>query len=163
MSCNKYVPHVLVLPEDRANSELVNGFLKDQAIPTRSIDVLEEAGGWNEVVNRFLSDHVREMERTPTRSMVLLIDFDGDANRLSHIKARIPAHLRERVYILGALDEPEDLKGADLGSYEEIGMAMAEDCREETARTWGHPLLRHNAGELERLREHVRPILFPST
>jgi predicted ATPase len=26
--------------------------------------------------------------------------------------------------------------------------------------TWGHELLRHNAGELARLREHVPPILF---
>lgn len=92
--------------------------------------------------------------------MVLLIDFDGDKNRLSRVKARIPAHLNDRVYILGARNEPEDLKAADLGSYETIGAALAQDCREETDRTWGHPLLRHNAGELERLRERVRPILF---
>ncbi len=163
MSCNKYRPHLYVLPEDDANRQLANGFLLDQAIPTRSIDVLEEAGGWNEVVNRFLSDHVGEMERNPRRSMVLLIDFDGDANRLSRVKARIPAHLTERVYVLGALNEPEDLKAADLGSYETIGLAMAQDCREETESTWNHPLLRHNAGELRRLRERVRPILFPST
>jgi hypothetical protein len=26
--------------------------------------------------------------------------------------------------------------------------------------TWAHRLLRHNAGELERLRPHIRPILF---
>lgn len=163
MSCNKYLPHVLVLPEDDANRQLANGFLLDQAISTRSIQVLEEVGGWNEVVNIFLSDHVVAMERTPERSMVLLIDFDGDANRLSHIKARIPEHLNERVYILGALDEPEGLKASDLGSYEEIGMAMAQDCREDTDRTWGHRLLRHNAGELDRLRQRVRPILFRST
>jgi hypothetical protein len=37
---------------------------------------------------------------------------------------------------------------------------MARDCREETEETWGHELLRHNAGELARLREQVRPILF---
>lgn len=53
MSCNKYLPHVYVLPEDRANSQLANGFLLDHALSPRSIDVLEEAGGWNEVVNRF--------------------------------------------------------------------------------------------------------------
>jgi len=40
---------------------------------------------------------------------------------------------------------------------------MAKDCREDTDTTWGHPLLRHNTGELDRLREHVRPILFAST
>ena len=46
--------------------------------------------------------------------------------------------------------------------YEDIGRAMAKDCREETNTTWGHGRLRHNAGELDRLRQHVRPILFQS-
>jgi hypothetical protein len=96
------------------------------------------------------------------RSIVLLIDLDGDTNRLEAAKARIPAHLAERVYILGALIEPEDLN-PDLGSYESIGSALARDCRQETDTTWNHPLLRHNAGELERLRAHVRPILFEPT
>jgi hypothetical protein len=64
------------------------------------------------------------------------------------------------VFILGTLTEPEALK-RDLGSYETIGLALAQDCRDETDTTWGHDLLRHNAGELERLRETVRPILFP--
>ncbi|MGA3189767.1 MAG: hypothetical protein ABSF22_21890 [Bryobacteraceae bacterium] len=159
MSCNKYLPHVLVLPEDHANAQLANGFLLDQALSTRSIQVLEEAGRWHEVINRFLSDHVSGMERYPERSMVLLIDFDGDPDRLSGVKAKIPGNLNERVYILGAFIESENLN-ADLGSYETIGLALAQDCREETDTTWSHPLLRHNAGELARLRERVRPILF---
>ena len=56
--------------------------------------------------------------------------------------------------------EPGELKKADLGSYENIGRAMAQNCREETDTTWGHDLLRHNAIEIGRLRERVRPILF---
>jgi len=65
----------------------------------------------------------------------------------------------DRVFILGAWTEPEDLK-ADLGSYETIGLAMAKDCREETNRIWRHDLLRHNTSEIDRLRRLVRPILF---
>jgi hypothetical protein len=161
MSVNKYQPHVLVLPEDDANRQLANGFLLDQSLSMRKIQVLEEVGGWTQVLERFLSDHVVDMERYPVRFMVLLIDFDGREERLDDAKARIPAHLTDRVFILGALTEPEALK-VSLGDYETIGLAMARDCREETDRTWGHNLLRHNTGELERLREHVRPILFPS-
>jgi hypothetical protein len=88
-----------------------------------------------------------------------LMDFDRDENRLDIVQAKIPGHLAHRVFVLGTLSEPEDLK-RELGSYETIGMALAKDCREETADAWGHDLLRHNAGELDRLREHVRPILF---
>ena len=68
--------------------------------------------------------------------------------------------LSDRVFILGTLTEPEALKGA-LGSYEKIGRDLATDCREETDKTWGHKLLRHNTGELDRLRPHARLILFP--
>ena len=92
--------------------------------------------------------------------MVLLIDFDGKEDRLEEAKAGIPGHLTDRVFVLGAWTEPEALK-ADLGSYETIGLALAKDCREGTDTTWGHDLLRHNATELDRLRKHVRPILFP--
>jgi hypothetical protein len=159
MSVNKYRPHVLVLPEDDANRQLANGFLPDQALSTRSIQVLEEVGGWREVVDHFLSDHVADMERYPDRSMILLIDFDGDVNRSNFVKAKIPTQVAARVYILGALNEPEDLK-LDLGSYETIGQKLVKDCREETNTTWGHDELKHNAGELDRLRERVRPILF---
>ncbi len=160
MSVNRYKPHVFVLPEDRANSQLANGFLLDPTVSTQ-IQVLEEAGGWMPVLERFITDEVAGMERYHYRFMVLLIDFDGEEERLNNAKARIPQHLTERVFILGTLTEPEDLKSAGLGSYETIGSALAQDCREGTDKTWSHELLRHNASELDRLHEQVRPILFP--
>ena len=124
--------------------------------------MLQEAGGWTQVLERFKSDHVVGMNRYSGRFMVLLIDCDGDETRLTKAKAEIPEHLTERVFILGTMTNPEALRQANLGSYEGIGLAMAEDCREGTDTIWGHDLLRHNASELDRLREHVRPILFPS-
>jgi len=163
MSVNKHQPHVLVLPEDRANLQMADGFHGE--VPwhrQRQMQVLRVAGGWNEVLNRFGSVHAMEMERCQDRFMVLLIDFDGKHDRLTEAKAKIPARLAERVFILGALSTPEALKTANLGSYTEIGRALAKDCREGTDSFWRNPLLRHNASELERLLQHVRPILFPS-
>jgi hypothetical protein len=161
MSVNRYRPHVLVLPEDDANRQLANGFLLDQHLSNWRIQVLVEAGGWSDVLEHFLLDHVVEMNRYPDRFMILLIDFDGREERLQYAKSRIPERLTDRVFILGALTEPEALK-ADLGSYEVIGLKMARDCREETDKIWGHRLLRHNTSELDRLRVKVCPILFPS-
>ncbi|MGA3027288.1 MAG: hypothetical protein ABSF98_21220 [Bryobacteraceae bacterium] len=93
--------------------------------------------------------------------MVLSIDFDERyPERLAEAKNRIPEGLRDRVFILGAWSEPEALTRAGLGSPETIGRELARDCREDTDATWGHDLLRHNAGEIGRLRQHVRPILF---
>ena len=159
MSVNRQVPHVLVLPEDDANRQLANGFQLDSFLATRRMQVLEEAGGWQEVLNRFRADHVPEMDRYASRFMVLLVDFDGQENRLNAVRAAIPDRLRERVFILGSWSDPEHLR-RELGPYETIGLALARDCREDTELTWAHALFRHNAGELERLRIHVRPILF---
>ena len=162
MSVNKYQPHVLVLPEDDANRQLANGFRLDQYLLNWRIQVLEEAGGWTKVLERFKKDQVVGMNRYPERFMVLLIDFDDHPERLAVAKAEIPDQLAERVFVLGALTEPEGLKRAGLGSPEEIGLAMAKDCRERTDTIWNHDLLRHNVPELERLLPLVRPILFPS-
>jgi hypothetical protein len=132
MSVNKHRPHVLVLPEDDANSEIATGFVKQlHRSFIRSIQVLPVAGGWLEVLTHFESDHLIGMEKYPGRCVVLLIDFDRETNRLGRAQERIPAHLKDRVFILGALTEPEALRRT-LGSYETIGQALAKDCREET-------------------------------
>ena len=160
MSANSLLPHVLVLPEDDANRQLAIGFrLEIPFALTPKIQVLPIAGGWLRVLDCFEKDHVRAMVTYPNRTMVLVIDFDGQRDRLELAKAVIPDHLKDRVFVLGVWTEPEALK-AILGSYEKIGRAMAEDCCEETAATWGHELLQNNANEMERLRQQVRPILF---
>ncbi|MGB6746143.1 MAG: hypothetical protein WBE38_21010 [Terracidiphilus sp.] len=162
MAPNNYLPHILVLPEDDADRQIANGFVLDESLHTRRIQVLEEAGGWTRVLDSFETDYIFGMESWPGRFMVLLIDFDGQEGRLTQAKSRIPAHLAGRVFILGALTNPEDLRQSLGGSLEEIGKALAKDCREGTDTVWDHALLRHNSSEVERLRERVRPILFPS-
>jgi hypothetical protein len=161
MSINKFKPHVLVIPEDDANRQIANGFLLDPDIANRSIQVLEEVGGWTAVRDRFIQDHIANMQQYDDRFVVLLVDFDERAQRLIDVTAEIPPDLRERVFVLGVWNEPENLKRALGRPYEELGRLMAEDCKDESQFIWGHPLLEHNAEELARLRERVRPILFP--
>ena len=160
MSVNKYLPHVYVLPEDDANRQIANGFFLDHGLHRRQFYVLEEAGGWTNVLDNFCSVHVLEMEKTPTRYMILAIDLDDNLGRLELAKSRIPEHLVDRVFVLCTLSEPEKLK-PDLGSFETIGLGIARDCREGTNTVWGHRLLTHNATEISRLRDLVQPILFP--
>jgi hypothetical protein len=159
MSVNKYRPHVLVLPEDDANRQLANGFQLDPLLNTRRMQVLEVADGWRKVLDCFKQEHVPEMKRNQNQFMVLLIDFDKREDRLDIVRAEIPPDLKDRVFVLGVWDEPEKLR-QDLGSFETTGLALAKDCRDNAEVTWSHNLLCHNASELERLRKHVRPILF---
>jgi hypothetical protein len=157
---NRQKPHLFVLPEDDANRQIANGFLLGLESSAR-VQVLHVAGGWYETINRFESDHVADMDRFRERFMVLLIDFDEESSRIDKVKDRIPERLRERVFVLGVWSEPEKLKQAGLGSYEQIGRSIAKDCRDKTQWILNHELLLHNAGELERLRVRVGKILFP--
>src|SRR5258708_1188332 len=163
MSVNKELPHIFVLPEDDANVQLANEFHKQvDWNRLRRMQVLPAAGGWRKVLSLFESVHAAEMDRYDYRFMVLLMDFDGDEDRLQEARGAIPQHLTDRTFVVGALGEPEDLRRAHLGSYEDIGTALVQDCRDGTDTTWGHPLLRHKAAEVGGLGEHVRRILFSS-
>jgi len=150
-----------VLPEDDANRQLANGFrLPLDFTAFWQMQVLPVAGGWRRVLESFEADLVPTMRRYPSGFTVLAIDFDGNAERLHVAKNVIPQDLADRVFILGVLSEPEELKRALKKEYEAIGKAMAGECRDGTGTIWDHELLRHNAGELARLRESVRSILF---
>ena len=157
---NNYRPHLFVLPEDRADSEVANGFLKYPFLASRVMRVLNPAGGWLKVIEDFESNEIAKMRLYPERFMVLLFDFDNHVDRIDFAKGKVPLDIAERVLILGSLLDPENLSSAGLGKFEEIGFALAKDCREDTNNVWGHELLRHNAGELQRLRKHIHPILF---
>src|ERR1700730_776598 len=100
------------------------------------------------------------MRKYTERFMVLLIDFDDHVNRLHTMKTAIPEGLRDRVFILRTLTEPESLRQAGLGNYEIIGKGIADDCRGGTQTIWAHDLLRHNEGELARLRTVACGMLF---
>jgi hypothetical protein len=128
---NKERPHVFVLPEDDANSQLANGFhLQVDANRQRQMRVVEVAAGWTRVLDLFESAHVTEMDGRPQRFMILLIDFEGRPERLKAAKARIPDHLSERVFVIGSLTDPEDLKRKLGRPYEMIGSDLAADCRD---------------------------------
>ena len=62
--------------------------------------------------------------------------------------------------MLGVLSEPRNLKTDIKKSYEKIGEALAKDCSDNTYELWGHNLLKHNKGELDRMASSVKPLLF---
>jgi hypothetical protein len=83
------------------------------------------------------------------------------------VKNQIPSDLKDRVFVLGVLSEPEDLKGIKnkfetigTGKLENIGETLAQDCADSTNEFWGHDLLKHNKAELDRMSLSVKPFLF---
>jgi hypothetical protein len=108
MGINKYKSHILVLPEDRRNVEILNGFIKNPDINIRAIQVLPEAGGWCRVIEEFTDDLVPEMHAYPLMNVLLTIDFDNCfPDRFKYVQDSVPAGLKDRVFVLGVLSERE--------------------------------------------------------
>jgi hypothetical protein len=160
MSINKHIPHILVLPEDDANRQIANGFILDLNLNSRAIQILPEARGWKDVLEKFTNEYASTMRQYPYRMIALLIDFDEDEDRLIYVKNHIPNDLKNRVFVLGVFSEPERLRKDIKKSFENIGEALAKDCADNTNELWGHNLLKHNKSELDRIISSVKPFLF---
>lgn len=160
MSINSERPHLFVLPEDRANEQMANGFYRQHGLDLRAFQVLPIAGGWVKLLKSFEANEISGLLKFPNRYMVLLIDFDDKLTRLIKVTDVIPQNLRDRVFVLGVLSQPEKLKSHVKGGYETIGLNFAKDCMDGTDITWNHALLKHNRSELQKIRTLVRPFLF---
>lgn len=162
MRLDKYNPHVFVIPEDRADQELANGFVDHDQIRTRRIQVMSPAGGWRFVLQIFQDEYAGHLRDYPLGHVVLIVDFDGnfDARRAEFDRA-IPDDLKPRVFVIGPAKTPQILKSEmGGGRFEPIGKALADECCRRTNSLWRHEQLSHNEADRQRLFEAVRPILF---
>ncbi|MEG4912722.1 hypothetical protein [Microcoleus sp. B7-D4] len=160
MTVNREKEHLLVLPEDDANRQIVIGFINDLNVDNSVIQVVPIADGWKKAVEQLTNDYEPGMRKYLKRRIVLIIDFDKNENRFSYVDRHIPEDLKERVFVLGVQSNPEKLKSDIKKSFEEIGKALAQDCSDNTYKLWGHELLTHNKTELERMASSVKPFLF---
>ncbi|MGK7928866.1 MAG: hypothetical protein AB4290_27125 [Spirulina sp.] len=157
---NRYKPHIIVLPEDRADEEIANGFIEAQNVNYDLVKIERPVGGWQKVLDKFTEIHVSDMRKFPEAIIVLLIDFDGRDDRLSDVEKEIPEDIKDRVFVLGVKYNPEILKKDMNKKNYEIGEALARDCSNNTNEIWGHDHLKHNQPELDRIISSVKPFLF---
>jgi hypothetical protein len=162
---NRYKSHIIVLPEDDADQQIVNGIKLSSRINDRAVIVDKPAKGWLNVVTKFTEQIVPEMQKYLSCYTVLLIDFDCKKGqsyepRLTQVKKNIPDNLKDRVFVLGVLSEPEKLRSKHRMSLEIIGKTLVQDCPENKNHLWNDELLTHNEIELNKLLLSVRSFLF---
>lgn len=155
MSANKHKPHLLVIPEDDANRQIMTGFLTHLSVNSRQIHVERVAGGWLRAHETFRDDHISGMNSFDERHVLILIDFDNRLERFDEAKQFIPDNLRERVFVLGCLSEPEKIWSETGMSKEKLGVALAEACSRGEAGEWENDILAHNQKELERMNNSI--------
>ena len=109
MSVNRLKKHVLILLEDDANRQIVNGFLNNSGVCHRCVQALPECGGWLKVEREFPAEYVPRMRSNAECFLILLFDSDRKEDRVAKVWEKVPEDVRERVFILSCLDEPEEL------------------------------------------------------
>ncbi len=159
MSANKFDPHLLVIPEDDANRQIMTGFKNHLKVNSSRIQVERVAGGWIKALETFASDHIAGMNKYNKRHILIMIDFDGHIERFQSAQRYIPANLRDRVFVLGCLSEPENVRSVTGMTKEELGEALAEACIGGEGDWWCSEILAHNEAELERMKLKICPHL----
>lgn len=164
MSANKYLPHLLVIPEDDANRDIVTGFRNHSSVNFRQIQIENVAGGWKKAAETFVEEFSKSMinDKSGNRHVLIMIDFDDQENRFEYVRNMIPEDLRNRVYIMGCQDEPERVRTATGLTKEKLGEALAEACSNGTDGMWENEILMHNLPELQRMRATICPHLLGS-
>lgn len=158
---NKFKEQLIVIPEDDANRDLANGFVRAMSPQKhRNIWIESSAGGWLKAV-----EACKELDLASRTKwvVVLLIDFDGKfPARLAEIKADIDSQLHSRVFVLGSADEAETINsGRKLETTgRELGEACASAASTSPGSRWMMKDLAHNAPELTRLCTAVGSLLF---
>ncbi len=119
MSVNKFSDHLVIIPEDDANRQIANGFLMSTRVCERAVQVMPNAGGWLEALDKF-ELYSNEMHGLTRRRLLALIDFDGKySTRWLIAQNKIPTQLSNRVYVLGVASEPEKLR-ATCGLWSDV-------------------------------------------
>lgn len=158
---NRYTDHVYVIPEDDCDRQLADGFVLHDQVNASRIQVMPPAGGWANVLKKFQAEYVKRLRQDSFGRVVLLIDFDGEyGSRRPHFDSEIPPDLKDRVFVIGARETPEELKGAIGKGFEDIGRSLADACFNGVEGDWAHDHLKHNGPDRHRLIQHVKPFLF---
>ena len=173
MRINREQKHVIFYGEDRATSDMAQGFVEARNVNDLRCEVFHEYGhGWQSTTEAI--EKVK-LARYPLTHLVLVIDFDQKGrDNLSHLKV-IQREIagsphKDRVYVIGASKDVQQLQqkftaGNHIGktSPHDVGVTVGEASFKDDScieGIWGEPELAHNANELVRLCRDAKDVLF---
>ena len=161
MSVNKYKPHLYIIPEDSVDRQLANGFVLHYEV-NGEVQIINESGGWPKVIDAIMNVYVPILRRYRYAHVIGIIDCDNWENRIQKKLDQFPDDVRDRIFLLGFIKDPEKFKeSVPISSYEKIGEKLAEECFEDSLELWNHEHLKHISSEIERAKSSLRPIIFP--
>ena len=160
MAVNVYKPHLYVIPEDDADRQFADGFELDYRLKPRAMQVMPTAGGWMKVVEKILDDYVPKVRRNRHTHVIGIIDCDEHPKRIEEQLERIPEDVRDRIFLLGTLEDPQAFKRSVNQSFEKIGIDLADECFRKQFELWRHAHFSHLYDEIDRAAGTLHSILF---
>ena len=124
------------------------------------MQVMPVAGGWEKVVNQILEIYVPKVRSNPNTHVVGIIDCDNHPDRIAVQLSQVPDDVRERVFLLGTLDDPQAFKRSVKLTFERIGIQLVDECFHKSLKLWRHAQLTHISDEIDRAAATLHPILF---
>lgn len=121
MSVNKYKPHLFIIPEDDADRQIAVGFELRGNIKARSLQIVNTAGGWLKVIDLIETEYIPILKKYPKSQVLGIIDCDNHPERIIESLNRFPEEFRDRIFLIGTLKDPQELKKNVNLSFERIG------------------------------------------
>ena len=92
---------------------------------------------------KFETEYVSYLRSYKDGHVILLIDFDAKyESQRGRFDNAVPDDLKERVFVVGTKETPELLRQQLGGSWEDIGLSLADDCFKGTDAVWSHDHLK---------------------
>lgn len=165
MAPNREKPHLFIVPEDKANSDVVNAFFRElecRGANPRQYQIVPPSGGWGEARRLLREEYLNSLMASALVHVLLIVDFDNDdpVQRRRYILDGIDESASGRVFVVGAADNPEALRADVKMKFQLIGETLANECFDDEIELWNHCQLSHNVSENQRLKTKLYEILF---
>ncbi len=159
MGLNKHKPGLYVIPEDDADRQIANGFLEDFRVQN-AFQVMPPAQGREKVLSQIIEVYVPILQKYKQLKVIGVLDFDGRKDRYEQKLQEIPNGVRERVFLLGTLNNPEKLKASAGLHFESLGEKLAQECCDANFELWNNEQLVFLKDEVLRAKEELWTVLF---
>lgn len=156
---NKFKPHLFIVPEDDADRQIAVGFQMHLEANGR-MQIVDVAGGWLKVVNVIKDEYVPLLNNNPNTHVLGIIDCDKDADRIAEQLKTFPAGIRNRIFLLGVNENPQEFKRSTKMHFAQIGEKLADECYKDELDLWNHEMLSYSSIEALRAKNALRELVF---
>ena len=156
---NKFKPHLFIAPEDDADRQIAVGF-QMHLEAKGEMQIVDVARGWLKVVGVIKDEYVPLLKNNLNSHVLGIIDCDKDADRIAEQLENFPEDIRNRIFLLGVNENPQEFKRSAKMHFAKIGEKLADECYKDELDLWNHEMLSYSSSEALRAKDALRELVF---